>query len=124
MEKTLLTESLENLSKFINIIITKDFTNYSDTEIIYLMNRLSCDVARLTASFKIRLLHIIEIAHNTEMDTEKIKNIDWNRMYKTINVTISYYNGKRSRYTIDSKLLNAKNEDIIKNKDLVVMLNK
>ena len=122
MEKISLTENLKNLSKFIGIIIKEDFTNYSDAEIIYLMNCLSCDVDRLTASFKVRLLHIIEIAYNTEIDTEEIKNIDWNRTYKTINVTISYYNRKCSKYTIDSKLLNAKNEDIIKNRDLVILL--
>lgn len=122
MEKTLLTENLENLSSAIDWITKEDYTNYSKANIVSLINHLSYDVARLTASFKVRLLHIIEVAHNTEIDTEKVANIDWYRVYKTIYVTISYCSGMHFRYTIDTKLLNVKDEDIVKNKDLVVLL--
>lgn len=124
MEKTLLTENLENLSGAIDWITKEDYTNYSKANIVSLINHLSYDVARLTASFKVRLLHIIEVAHNTEIDTEKVANIDWYRVYKTIYVTISYCTGMHFRYTIDTKLLNATDEDIVKNKDLVVLLNR
>lgn len=41
-----------------------------------------------------------------------------------IYVTISYCSGMHFRYTIDTKLLNAKDDDIIKDKNLVVLLNR
>ena len=124
MEKTLLTENLENLSGAIDWITKEDYTNYSKANIVSLINHLSYDVARLTASFKVRLLHIIEVVHNTEIDTERIANIDWYCVYKTIYMTISYCTGMHFRYTIDTKLLNATDENIVKNKDLVVLLNR
>ena len=76
MKKKLLTENLENLSSSIDWNTKEDYTNYSKANIVSLINHLSYDVARLTASFKVKLLHIIEVAHNTEIDTEKIANVD------------------------------------------------
>ena len=54
MKKTLLTENLENLSSAIDWITKEDYTNYSKANIVSLINHLSYDVARLTASFKVK----------------------------------------------------------------------
>ena len=119
MSKTVLTESLENLGKSIDVISKENYVKYSNHNIVSLVDYLSNDVARLTASFKVRLLHIIEVARNMTIDEETITSIDWHRVYKTIYVNILYDNGTHSTYGIYMNLLNAQDEYILENSNLV-----